>query len=436
MNSGGSPGLFRIFRDGLAGDIAWLLAFALIGVLAWLRKPKALSLAGAQEAGYTGERWLVILAFLFWLVPGLAYFSFTSGFWHDYYIATIAPPVAGLVGIGAIGMYDQYMEGGRAGWLLVCTVFVTGLLQVLFLSYDAEWAGPLLPLVLAGTILCTALFAGMQIRRDARLAAHRTKIVTVALAILFVAPLVWSFTPMINGNGGTMPTAGPSGGRGGGPGPSNTVGMAGPGNVGYGAMIGSAAMDMAGRQDEAGPGTSGNATRLSGRPAIPGSGTGFTAGGTGTAFGPAPGRDDGGAGPGSGSSTGAGPVGRDSGGVSTTRLAEFLLANTTTETWILAVPNAQSAADLIIATGKPVMCFGFMGSDDAISLEKLQQYVRDGKIRYFQAVSSGSSGGPGGMGGGNSIFSWAGSTCTPVTVTDGTGASTTLYNCRGAAGTA
>ncbi|MDD1703569.1 MAG: glycosyl transferase, partial [Methanoregula sp.] len=118
-----------------------------------------------------------------------------------------------------------------------------------------------------------------------------------------------------------------------------------------------------------------------------------------------------------------------SAGVSTASLAKFLLANTTTETWILVVPNAQSAADLIIYTGKPVMCFGFMGSDNAISLTKLQQYVSDGKVRYFE------SGSGGGMGGTSSIFTWVSSSCTPVTVTDDSGSSVTLYDCKGAAGT-
>ena len=431
MNSGGSPGLFRIFRDGLAGDIAWLLVFALIGVLAWVRKPKTLSLESINDAGYMSERWLTILAFLLWMVPGLIYFSFTSGFWHDYYIATIAPPIAGLVGIAAVGLYERYTEGSRAGWLLVAAVLVTGLLQVLFLSYDAEWAGPLLPLVLVGTIVGTALLAWLQIKRDAPLAAHRTKIVVVALAILFIAPLVWSFTPMLNGNGGTMPTAGPSGSRGSGPGQSNAVGMAGPGNVGYGAITSSTATDTDTRQGRDGSERSGTTSRFSDRSAMPGSGTDNAVGSMAAPAGLTMNQNTGGSGPGSGSSVNGGPGGMSSGGVSTASLAKFLLANTTTETWILVVPNAQSAADLIIYTGKPVMCFGFMGSDDAISLTKLQQYVRDGKVRYFE---TGGNGG-GGMGGGNSIFSWASSTCTPVTVTDETGASTTLYDCKGAAGT-
>lgn len=437
MNSGGSPGLFRIFRDGLAGDIAWLLVFALIGLLAWVRKPKALSLKGIGEAGYMSERSLTILALLLWLVPGLIYFSFTSGFWHDYYIATIAPPIAGLVGIAAVGMYDRFREGGRSGWLLVAAVLVTGLLQVLFLSYDAEWAGPLLPLVLVGTLVGAALLAWMQIHRDTSIAAHRAKIVVVALAILFIAPLVWSFTPMLNGNGGTMPTAGPSGGRGGGPGQSNSFGIAGPGNVGYGAILNSSATDSAidsgSVQGRDGAVRSGNTTRLSDRSAMPGSGMGNAAGGWMASAGLIANQTGRGSGAGSGLSVGGGPGGMGSSGVSTASLAKFLLANTTTETWILVVPNAQSAADLIIYTGKPVMCFGFMGSDDAISLTKLQQYIRDGKVRYFE---TGGSGGGGGMGGGNSIFSWVSSTCTPVTVTDDTGASTTLYDCKGAAGSA
>jgi len=411
MNSGGSPGLFRIFRDGLAGDIAWLLVFALIGLLAWARKPKDLSLKGIEDAGYMSERSLTIIALLLWLLPGLLYFSFTTGFWHDYYIATIAPPIAGLVGIGAVGLYNRYVKGGMTGWLLVAAVLVTGLLQVLFLSYDAEWAGPLLPIVLVGTIICTALLAWMQIKINAPIAAHRVKIVAVALAILFIAPLVWSFTPMLNGNGGTMPTAGPSGGRGSGPDQSNAVGMAGPGAVGYGALVNTTAMDTANGQGR-------DTSRLSNRSAAI-----SRAASDNRQVTPNTG----------GSSMGGGPGGSGSGGVSTASLAKFLLANTTTETWILVVPNAQSAADLIITTGKPVMCFGFMGSDDAISLTKLQQYVRDGKVRYFE---TGGSGGGGGMGGGNSIFSWASSTCTPVTVTDDTGASTTLYDCKGAADSA
>ena len=51
-----------------------------------------------------GERGLTLIAMLLWLLPGLLFFSFTTAFGHSYYIATIAPPLAGIVGIGALAM--------------------------------------------------------------------------------------------------------------------------------------------------------------------------------------------------------------------------------------------------------------------------------------------------------------------------------------------
>ena len=165
MNSGGKPGIFRVFREGLAGDISWLLAFALIGVLAWIRRPATLTLKGIKEAGLTGERGLTLISMLLWLIPGLLYFSFTTGFFHDYYIATIAPPIAGLVGIGAAGMYQKYVSGGLSGWLLPVAVLITGLVQALFLSYNADFAGLLIPIVLVGTLASTGLLAWMHSKR-------------------------------------------------------------------------------------------------------------------------------------------------------------------------------------------------------------------------------------------------------------------------------
>jgi 4-amino-4-deoxy-L-arabinose transferase-like glycosyltransferase len=407
MNSGGNPGIFRVLREGLAGDISWLLAFALIGVLAWIRRPNALSLRGVEEAGYMSERSLTLLALLLWLIPGLLYFSFTTGFWHDYYIATIAPPIAGLVGIGAAGMYQKYVTGSRAGWLLVAAVLVTGLLQTLFLSYNADFSGPLIPLVLLGTLACAGLLAWIQVQKSAILVSHRTQIIAVALGILFIAPFVWSCTPIMTGNGGTIPTAGPQGSQG------------GMGSGMTGSMPGGATLSGMGI-----PGTSGmNATgefprnQTSGVSAMSGGPQGMSM---------SMGGDD----------------------ASTGTLAKFLLAHTTNETWILAVPNAQTGANLIIETGKPVMCLGgFSGSDRVLNVTTLQDYIREDKVRYFE---TGGTGG-GGSGGGNSeLFSWVSTHCTAVpdaewggtTGNEGNqtdlagasaGAAITLYDCLGAA---
>jgi 4-amino-4-deoxy-L-arabinose transferase-like glycosyltransferase len=335
MNSGGSPSIFRVFGNGLAGDIAWLLAFGLIGVLSWIRRPKALSLIGFDEAGYMSEKSFTLITMLLWFIPGFLYFSFTTGFWHDYYIATIAPPIAGLVGIGAAGLYQKYVTGSSKGWLLVIAILVTGLLQTLFLSYNAAWAGPLVPFVLIGTLICTGILAWLQVHKTEVLVNHRMHILAVAIVILFIAPFVWSYTPIINGNGGTIPTAGPqSGGQGAG---------------------------------------------------------GLTL------------------------------IGEDT---SISKLAEFLLAHTTNETWILAVPSAQTGADLIIETGKPVMCLGgFTGSDQVLNVTTLKEYIHEDKVRYFEA------GGGGGMGGGNSeIYSWVSTHCTAVPTSEWGGSTSDMNN--------
>ena len=55
----------------------------------------------------------------------------------------------------------------------------------------------------------------MQLKKTDALVRHRMHIIAVALGILFIAPLVWSCTPIMTGNGGNIPTAGPQGSGGG-----------------------------------------------------------------------------------------------------------------------------------------------------------------------------------------------------------------------------
>ncbi len=215
MDNSGTPGLFRLFGEGLAGQISWLLPFALIGLLAWWRRPTSLSCKGFEDAGLFTDRGLTLLAMGLWLLPGLIYFSFTTGFWHTYYIATIAPPLAALVGIGAVGMYEAYQSNGFKGWIFVAAVPVTGLIEVLFLYYDAEWSGVLIPILLAGIIVVSILLFFLKMRDMVMMGNLRKTVACAALAILFIAPLVWACTPLMYGNGGILPVAGPQLDRGG-----------------------------------------------------------------------------------------------------------------------------------------------------------------------------------------------------------------------------
>lgn len=85
-----------------------------------------------------------------------------------------------------------------------------------------------------------------------------------------------------------------------------------------------------------------------------------------------------------------------------TKLIEFLQKNKTSkQKYLLVVSNSNSASDIIIATGEPVMSIGgFLGNNKAITLEEFKKMVVKGEIRYVMV---------GGMGQGNGssdIMNW------------------------------
>ena len=196
-------GLFRLFSQGIDIYLSWLLPFALIGLFAWSR-PTALSLAGFRELGIFSEKGITFIALCLWFLPGLLYFSFTTGYWATYYLATIAPPLAGLVGIGAVAMYREYRGDRITGWLLVAAVLVTGLVQVwmvyrLFI-YDPLKYGLLLAVVLVGCILCSGILIWLRVKKMSCVTRRSLSVACIAVAVLFVAPVVWSCDPLMSGS--------------------------------------------------------------------------------------------------------------------------------------------------------------------------------------------------------------------------------------------
>jgi 4-amino-4-deoxy-L-arabinose transferase-like glycosyltransferase len=209
MMDNGTPGIFRLFSEGLAGQISWLIPFALLGLIALWRRPATLSVKGFGDVGLFSERGMAVAAFCVWLLPGLLYFSFTTGFWHSYYLATIAPPIASLTGIGAVSMYKGYRGGGRAGWILVAAVLITGLVQIWILLYQAEWSGVLIPVLAFGIILAALALALLKMRPGVGNNTVPIVVAVIAIGLLFIAPFIWACTPMVYGNGNFLPVAGP-----------------------------------------------------------------------------------------------------------------------------------------------------------------------------------------------------------------------------------
>jgi 4-amino-4-deoxy-L-arabinose transferase-like glycosyltransferase len=92
-------------------------------------------------------------------------------------------------------------------------------------------------------------------------------------------------------------------------------------------------------------------------------------------------------------------------------LASYLEANTAGYTYLVVVTNSQQASPLALETGKPVLAAGgFMGSDPALTVEKLAQLVATRQVRFVMGL------GGGGMRGGSAtgVDAWVTANCSPV----------------------
>jgi hypothetical protein len=65
------------------------------------------------------------------------------------------------------------------------------------------------------------------------------------------------------------------------------------------------------------------------------------------------------------------------------RLVEYLIAHQGGATWLVAVSKSSFGAPLILQTGRPVMAIGgFSGRDNAMTVPKLQGYIKTGRLHY------------------------------------------------------
>ncbi|HEU5030393.1 MAG TPA: glycosyltransferase family 39 protein [Spirillospora sp.] len=120
------------------------------------------------------------------------------------------------------------------------------------------------------------------------------------------------------------------------------------------------------------------------------------------------------------------------GGEVGSELVSYLEKNQGDATWLVAVSSAQNASSIILRTGRPVIAMGgFTGSDPAMTVAKLQQYVQEGKLKYV--LLGGGGGGPGGGSANSAVTAWIKQHGTVVTASEygGTSGSGTLYKLSG-----
>ena len=105
-----------------------------------------------------------------------------------------------------------------------------------------------------------------------------------------------------------------------------------------------------------------------------------------------------------GRALGLGQSGGGSASTTETAVDKFLVAHRGSAEYIVAVSGSQSAAPIILATGKPVIAMGgFTGTDPAPTLAQFKKLVAEGKVHYVMT-----GGGFAGFGGGASFGGGAG----------------------------
>ena len=370
----GPTGWTRLFNDSWGGQASWLIPAALLFAIA------GLVLAGVRNRHDRLRAAVIIWGG--WLFVTGAVFSLGEGIIHEYYAVALAPAIGALIGIGSTVLWAMRQQWWARA-VLAAAVAVSGWWATVLLGRTPDWNAWLRLLVVAAAVVAVA---GLLIgRRAGAWALGAAAIATLA------GPTAYSVVTASSPAGGAIPTAGPTGQSGFGPGRGGMPGggIPGGGMPGGGMPGGGIPGGVPGGQNQNGQ----TPTAIPGngqRPTMPGGGGG-------------------------GNFLDAGTPSAD--------VVQFLEDGKSGYTYALATIGANSAAGYQLATGDPVMAIGgFNGTDQWPTLEVFQQMVANGEIHYFIA----GGGFPGGGAGGSAttststqISSWVQANFATVTV-DGT----------------
>jgi len=177
----GSSGPLRLFLPPLSKEVSWLLPFGLVSaILLAMRSRWKWPLSPRHQALVLWGGWLLTCAVFFSI----------AGFFHEYYLSMMGPPLAALVAIGVHQLWDLK---GEHPWHAITILAASVAVTLWFQHYTASsfvqnvWWLPLTMVLFILGLLLLAVTADNW-RQSLRFALGFTLLV----AAIFITPGIWS----------------------------------------------------------------------------------------------------------------------------------------------------------------------------------------------------------------------------------------------------
>jgi 4-amino-4-deoxy-L-arabinose transferase-like glycosyltransferase len=203
-------GITRMFGQEVGGQISWLMPLCLF-VLAVVAVVGVLSWRRKLPADHQRRAgWFMWGS---WLIVLSLVFSFQQGIFHQYYTTQLGPAIAALTGAGLALLWRHYRHPVGFSWLLFpAGIALTAVWAWVLVSRDTSWNGWLRYAVAAVAAIAVI---GLVLAKLMNVPGARVAAVLGIVAVL-LAPGVWSAAAAVDsgsaGGPAGMATAGPPGG--------------------------------------------------------------------------------------------------------------------------------------------------------------------------------------------------------------------------------
>jgi 4-amino-4-deoxy-L-arabinose transferase-like glycosyltransferase len=205
-------GLLRLADGQLAAQAGWLFPFAVAALI-----------VGARQIPFRRPLNAMHLNLLFWCCWILTYvgvYSYLGGIMHFYYLATMAPALAALAGIGIAGFSTDNCQRSPYAGLLPATLLVTAAWQIYIqvsalgwpliavVKQPVEWLNWLHGVLIGGTMIAAAVLIFLYFRPVANQVTRiRNGALTLGVLALLVIPFAWTLSAVLLPVHGLLPSA-------------------------------------------------------------------------------------------------------------------------------------------------------------------------------------------------------------------------------------